>query len=177
MSFRINRKTSFHWRHRFLALIAKDHPNVLHGITEADETYLLESQKGSRHLSRKPRKRGGKASRPGLSREQVCILIARDRVGCTVDFVTDFGPVSTSSLKGNLKPVLDTDVLLVTDEYTAYRTFCQAEKISHEVVNISKGERVKELSTSKMLMPITADLKPGYNGFMVLPQGSFPFRC
>lgn len=139
----INRKTSFRWRHRFLALIAKDHPNVLHGITEADETYLLESQKGSRHLSRKPRKRGGKASRPGLSREQVCILIARDRAGCTVDFVTGFGPVSTSSLKGNLKPVLDTDVLLVTDGHTAYKTFCQAEKISHEIVNISKGERVK----------------------------------
>ena len=34
----INRKTSFRWRHRFLTLIADDHPNSLHGITEADET-------------------------------------------------------------------------------------------------------------------------------------------
>ena len=59
----LNHKTSFRLRHRFLALMSKDHPNVLHGITEADETYLLESHKGSRHLDRKPRKRGGKASK------------------------------------------------------------------------------------------------------------------
>lgn len=139
----LNRKTSFRWRHRFLTLIDKDHPNSLHGITEADETYLLESHKGSRHLARKPRKRGGRASRRGISREQVCILVARDRAGCTVDFVTGLGPVSTSSLKSSLKPVLDPDVLLVSDGHIAYKTFCQAENLSHEIINLSKGERVK----------------------------------
>lgn len=139
----INRKTSFRWRHRFLSLIARDHPNSLHGITEADETYLLESHKGSRHLTRKPRKRGGRASRRGLSREQVCILIARDRAGCTVDFVTGLGPVSASGLKSSLKPVLDADALLVSDGHSAYKTFCRAENLSHMVINLSKGERVK----------------------------------
>ncbi|CCK80529.1 putative IS-element [Desulfobacula toluolica Tol2] len=139
----INRKTSFRWRHRFLTLIASDRPDSLHGITEADETYLLESHKGSCHLVRKPRKRGGKASRRGISREQVCILIARDRAGCTVDFVTGLGPVRAASLKSNLKPVLDIDALLVSDGHIAYKTFCQAENISHEVINLSKGERVR----------------------------------
>lgn len=139
----LNRKTSFRWRHRFLALICKDHPNVLHGITEADETYLLESHKGSRHLDRKPRKRGGKASRRGISREQVCVLVARDRAGCTVDFVTGLGPISISDLKNTLKPVLNADALLVSDGHTAYQTFCEAENFSHEVVNLSKGGRVK----------------------------------
>ncbi len=38
---------------------------MLEGITEADETYLLESDKGKRNLSRKPRKRGGSARRRG----------------------------------------------------------------------------------------------------------------
>lgn len=139
----INRKTSFRWRHRFLTLIADDHPNSLHGITEADETYLLESHKGSRHLARKSRKRGGKASKRGLSKEQVCILIARDRAGCTVDFVTGLGQVNVSSLKSSLKPMLDADALLVSDGHTAYKTFCQAENLSHEIINLSKGERVK----------------------------------
>ena len=139
----LNRKTSFRWRHRFLALISKDQPNVLHGITEADETYLLESHKGSRHLDRKPRKRGGKASRRGISREQVCILVARDRAGCTVDFVTGLGPISTSDLKSTLKHVLDADALLVSDGHIAYQNFCIAENFSHEVVNLSKGGRVK----------------------------------
>lgn len=139
----VSSKTSFRWRHRFLALISKDHPNVLHGITEADETYLLESHKGSRHLDRKPRKRGGKASRRGISREQVCILVARDRAGCTVDFVTGTGRISASDLKSTLKPVLDTDALLVSDGHTAYKTFCKTEKFSHEIVNLSIGERIK----------------------------------
>ncbi len=139
----LNLKTSFRWRHRFLAWIASDHPVALHGITEADETFLLESHKGSRHLSRKPRKRGGRATKRGLSKEQVCILIARDRARSTVDFVTGRGPVNTSSLINCLKPVLDADALLVSDGHSAYQTFCQAENLSHQVINLSKGERVK----------------------------------
>ena len=53
----IHRNTSFRWRHRFLALAKTDRPRCLHGITEADEMYLLESQKGARHLTRPPRQR------------------------------------------------------------------------------------------------------------------------
>lgn len=139
----VNRKTSFRWRHRFLTWIANDHPNALHGITEADETYLLESFKGSRHIPRNPRKRGERASKRGLSKEQVCVLVARDMTGGTVDFITGKGSVSASSLEKSLKSVLDTDVLLVTDGNFAYRLFCQAEGISHEIINLSKGERVK----------------------------------
>lgn len=84
----LNRKTSFRWRHRFFAWIAYDRPTSLHGITEANETYLFESYKGSHHLDRTARKREGSVSQRGLSREHVCILVARDRAGYTVDFVT-----------------------------------------------------------------------------------------
>ena len=75
----VHRNTAFRWRHRFLTWIKQDRPTTLHGIIEADETYILESHKGSRKLERKPRKRGGSASKRGVSNEQVCILIARDR--------------------------------------------------------------------------------------------------
>jgi transposase-like protein len=70
----IHRNTSFRWRHRFLAQARHDRPPLLHGIVEADETYLLESQKGSRHLTRPARHRGGKAKRRGISGELDCIL-------------------------------------------------------------------------------------------------------
>lgn len=161
----VNRKTSFRWRHRFLALVAKDHPDVLHGITEADETYLLESHKGSRNLDRIPRKRGGKASKRGLSKEQVCILIARDRSGRTIDFVTGLGQVSTPSLKNVLKPVLDPDVLLVSDGHIAYKTFCQAENFSHVVINMSKGERVKGASHLQNVNAYHSRFKSWLQGF------------
>lgn len=138
----VHRTTSFRWRHRFLTWIKLDRPAVLQGITEADETYLLESSKGSRKLDRKPRKRGGRATKRGLSKQQVCILIARDRSGHTLDFLTGRGPVRKSQLDTHLKPVLDHDALLISDGNPAYKAFCQPEGISHEMVNLSKGQRV-----------------------------------
>ena len=84
----VHRNTSFRWRHRFLELAKHDRPERLSGIAEADELFLLESQKGSRTLKRPPRRRGGVASTRGISHEHVCVLVARDRTGGTHDFVT-----------------------------------------------------------------------------------------
>ena len=64
----------------------------LNGMAEADETFLLASEKGAPQLTRPARKRGGKDSKRGNSGEQVCILAARDRTGETAHFVTGKGP-------------------------------------------------------------------------------------
>ena len=138
----VHRNTTFRWRHRFLTWIKQDKPSTLHGITEADETYLLESHKGSRTLKRKSRKRGGSASKRGISNEQVCILIARDRSKKTIDFVTGNGAITKAILTTHLKPILDSDALLVSDSNPTYDAFCSAENITHEAVNLSQGQRV-----------------------------------
>ncbi len=138
----IHRNTSFRWRHRFLNWISQDRPTMLHGITEADEMYLLESNKGQRHLGRKARMRGGRSSKRGISNEQICILVASDRSGQTLDFVTGNGPLTKTSLSASLKPVLEEDALLVSDANPTYKAFSQAEGFSHEVVNLSQGKRV-----------------------------------
>src|SRR3954469_3016457 len=52
--------TAFRWRHRFLLSLAADKPEVLSGIVEGDETFILESFKGQRSGMPKARKRGGK---------------------------------------------------------------------------------------------------------------------
>ena len=52
--------TAFRWRHRFLAAARSD-SEVLKGIVEADETYVLESRKGARGLGRKARRQGEEA--------------------------------------------------------------------------------------------------------------------
>ncbi len=54
--------------HRFLAWVKLDRPRSLNGIVEADETFLLESQKGSRTLDRPARRRGGRAPMRDISR-------------------------------------------------------------------------------------------------------------
>ena len=139
----IHRNTSFRWRHRFLALAKTDRPRCLHGIAEADEMYLLESQKGSRHMTRPARKRGGRASQCGISNEQVCILVARDRTGQTVDFVTGVGQLTKAKLHACLPPVIDSDILLVSDGHPAYPVFAREAGILHAAVNLRAGTRVR----------------------------------
>lgn len=139
----ISRNTSFRWRHRFLSFVKNDRPERLHGIAEADEMYLLESDKGARHLERDPRKRGGAASQRGTSKEQVCVLVARDRTGQTLNFVTGRGPVSKAQLHECLRPALDSDVLLVSDSNAVYRYFAREADISYESINLRAKKRVR----------------------------------
>jgi transposase-like protein len=130
----VHRNTAFRWRHRFLAWVKADQPETLEGIAEADEMFLRESQKGSRNLDRPPRKRGEKSTKPGLSREKICILVARDRSGQTADFVVGRGQVRQRDLLRSLGKVLDPDVLLLSDGCRAYGRFAQKVGITHEVV-------------------------------------------
>lgn len=139
----VHKNTSFRWRHRFLTLPKTDRPLRLNGIAEADEMYILESEKGARHLEREPRKRGGAATKRGISDEQVCILVARDRAGKTIDCVAGKGPVTKVQLQRCLLPLIGPDLLLVTDANAAYRAFAKAEKVSHEAVNLRAGVRVR----------------------------------
>jgi transposase-like protein len=139
----VHRTTSFRWRHRFVPGAMRDRPKLLSAIVEADETYRLESQKGSRKLTRPPRKRGGVAKRRGINREHDCLLVARDRNGQTLDFHTGRGPVTVAQLHACLKPVLPDDGLLISDDAVVYRHFAEQAGITHESVNVNAGERVR----------------------------------
>ncbi|PJJ19810.1 transposase-like protein [Janthinobacterium sp. 67] len=139
----VHRNTTFRWRHRFLSLAKTDRPHGLHGIAEADELYLLESEKGARTMTRPARRRGGHAHKRGISNEQVCILVARDRTGQTLDFVTGKGALTKAQLHHCLLPMIDKDILLVTDSHAAYRAFAREADISHQAVNLRAGIRVQ----------------------------------
>ena len=138
----IHRTTSFRWRHRFLAVPRDLKDELLQGIVEADETYFLESFKGSRSLPRSPRKRGGKAKKRGLSHEQIPVIIVRDRYGATTDSVLQ--KVTAETVGTVLKPVLAEDALLCTDGATVYRALARTEGIEHHALIARQGIRVKE---------------------------------
>jgi transposase-like protein len=135
----VHRTTSFRWRHRFVPGAMRDRPSILTAIVEADETYRLESQKGSRNMTRKPRKRGGVATKRGISDELDCLLVARDRTGQTLDYHTGRGQVTVTQLHACLKPVLPVDVLLISDSALSYRHFAKQAGITHEAVNVESG--------------------------------------
>ena len=128
--------TAFRWRHRFLRPIQQDNPIKLEGIAEADETYFLESFKGQRFLSRPSRKRGGKAESRGLSREQIPVLIARDRAGTVIDGV--LADQTTSSIAKLLAGRVGKDNILCIDGGNALRGFVYAEKIQFKIIPSSK---------------------------------------
>jgi transposase-like protein len=144
--------TAFRWRHRFLS--TPEARPTLTGIVEADETFVLLSYKGSRAWERaakgqpgaeapdrKARKRGGKASKRGLSHEQVPILVAADRSG---DVVSAVLPVASGdAIKAVLDPILSKDALLVTDGGKALACCATEMKVTHEVLNQAAGERVR----------------------------------
>ncbi|MEX5748237.1 IS1595 family transposase [Massilia sp. X63] len=139
----VHRNTAFRWRHRFLERAKHDRPQLLNGIAEADEMFLLESQKGAKKLDRPARKRGGRAGKRGISRELDCILVARDRGGQTIDAVVGRGALTAAHLARHLLPRLDRQVLLVSDGHAAYRAFARQHGIAHQAVDLHAGVRVR----------------------------------
>lgn len=110
----VHRNTAFRWRHRFLDSPNGNKPTGLSGITEADEAFFLESFKGKKQaMPRASRKRGSKAAKPGLSDEQIPVLICRDRSGNTTDFILEKD--DRQHLVDALKSILPSDAILCTD--------------------------------------------------------------
>jgi transposase-like protein len=86
--------TLFYWRHKLLSALKQMDFDHFEGIVEVDETYFLYYQKGQRGITeRKPRKRGGKSKHRGISHEQVCVLVTRDRTKATVSKVSCMGRI------------------------------------------------------------------------------------
>jgi len=152
----VHRNTAFRWRHRWLAAPKGQADRTFNGIVEADETYFLESRKGSKAWARRkrgqpaaeppperePRRRGGAASKRGRSAEQVPVLVVRDRHGATTDAVLP--GVTKAAVAAVLKPVLTRDTLLCTDGLGAFRAAAKEGGFAHQPLNLKAGTRVKE---------------------------------
>jgi transposase-like protein len=145
LSMDVHRTTAFRWRHRFLALLAGQKAQSLQGIAEADETYELHSLKGQRRqllaAQRAPRRRGGKATKRGLSAEQVPILVLRDRSGATTDFVLKRR--DKAAVQELLPQALAKDAVLCSDGSGLLANAAMGLGFEHEGVNLSKGVRIR----------------------------------
>lgn len=142
----VHRTTAFRWRHRFLALPREVKAHKLSGVAEADETYVLRSYKGQRRKlvaeqTRKPRHRGGKAAKRGLSAEQVPILVLRNRAGQTTDHVLQ--AANKRCVTEVMKPALAEDVVLCTDGSGMLATVASELRIEHHAVNTLRGEHTR----------------------------------
>ena len=66
--------TAFGWCHKILASLDAGGDDFT-GITESDETFFLRSEKGMEVKGRRSRKRGGKATKRGISDAQVAVIV------------------------------------------------------------------------------------------------------
>ena len=129
--------TAFRWRHRFLGVPRGVKPASLAGVAEMDETYFLESFKGRKVVGRAPRKRGGRAAKRGTSREQIPVLVARDRSGVTTDYVlTDTRKAAVMAL---LKPLLPADAVVCSDGAGSISQATKELGLEHHAILTSSG--------------------------------------
>jgi len=136
-------QTSFDWRHKVLSAFEQACPEGFEGITESDDIFFLESGKGSRELQRKPRKRGSKATKRGISDEQIAVVVTCDRADNKELRVATRGRVSKKDLKKVFEGELDNIETLCTDTHRSYTAFAKSQNIDHQKFNVSKGQRVK----------------------------------
>lgn len=137
----VNKNTAFLWRHRFLRCAAGHQAKHERGVVEVDETFFLESFKGQRQLPRPARQRGGVGATRGTGKDQIPVMVARDRDGHTADFKLD--KLDAAHVYTALQPLVDTEAVLCTDGAAVYAAFARRQGITHQVVQAKPGLRVR----------------------------------
>lgn len=140
----ISIQTSFDWRHKLLTSFSSVSVEEFQGIVESDDLFFAYSEKGGRHLGRKPKKRGEKASKAGISDEKVAVVATCDRSGNKDFKVATRGRISKNDLDKILKGKLDKAEVLCSDSHRSYGAFAKANSITHKKFNASKGQRTVE---------------------------------
>jgi transposase-like protein len=137
----VSKNTAFLWRHRFLRMAATHQATQERGVVEVDETFFLESFKGQRQLPGPPRQRGGVGATRGTGKDQIPVMVVRDREGHTADFKLD--KLDAGHVQAALEPLVDVEAVLCTDGAAVYSAFARRQGITHEVVRAKPGKRVR----------------------------------
>jgi transposase-like protein len=143
--------TAFSWRHKLLEKYEKVADIMLRGIIEADETFFLFSEKGQKKLSakRQARKRGSKATKRGISDEQVPVIVGCDRNGNVVIGVAGRGRISMADVRDVVNDRIGENVTLCTDAHSSFKAYAKAYRLSYVGLNISQGKRVVKRKKEK----------------------------
>ncbi len=151
--------TVFRMRHKILLALqylGEKEPTTLKNIAELDETYVLESQKGKKlgdESSRPPRKRGSKASKRGLSNEQVCICTGVERnKGGSYAVTVNMAKPSNDEIKQAFNTHIEEGTVLFTDGLKGYQVLeenvdCKVNKVSVDDMKKSKTVNLNNVNS------------------------------
>ena len=147
-------ETAFNMRHKLLAYMESMTESfaLLDELVEADETYILESQKGVRCVDRKPRKHGEGATKRGLSNELYCVCVATDRSNNLVATCVNRAKPSSDDLVNALASHIVPQSVLLCDGATAYNKLADTlESKKVELVGHESYDRLYHLNTVNSL--------------------------
>lgn len=144
VSLGINKKTAFDWRHKILSGVENIDRGSFKGITESDDTFFLHSSKGIKLHDRKPRKRGGSASKKGISNEHVAVIVTADRDTELDLSVAGFGRIKKVDIKKAIGERISKDTILCSDSHVSYKGFAIDYKIEHHPIRANLKQYVKE---------------------------------
>jgi len=136
-------QTSFDWRHKILSSLQSLSPERFGGICESDDIFFNFSEKGFRHLDRKPRKRGNDGIKQGTSNDKVAVLLTCDRKQHKDLKVVKRGRLRKIDIQKILSGKFDKDSVLCTDSHRSFSAFTKDENIQHEKINARKKQYVK----------------------------------
>ena len=106
--------------------------------------FFAYSEKGNRNLDRKPKKRGEKVGKAGISHEKVAAMSTYDRFGNKDFKVATRDRISKKDLYRVLKRKLDRADVLCSDGHRGYEAFARANAVDHKKFNASKGQRTMD---------------------------------
>lgn len=130
-------QTSFDWRHKILSSLSGFAPQTLSGVVECDELELALSNKGSRSLKRKPRKRGTdfKRNEPSKEATVVQVVTAVQRNGEKYLRAVESKRLSSEEITKALDGKLADQTTLITDKHPSYKLFAKGNpSIKHRSV-------------------------------------------
>jgi len=140
----INKKTAFDWRHKILSSLDNIEKDSFSGITESDETFLLFSEKGKRTLTRKGKKRGGRAKKKGISNEQVAVIATADRAGQQDLSVATIGRLKKSDIEKSIGARISDKTILCSDSHVSFKGFAIDNSIEHHAIRADLKQYVKD---------------------------------
>lgn len=114
----------------------------LDGVVQADETYFTVSYKGHHKSFKLPRpahKRGTRATKRGLYREQVCVPCSVNLNGLSIAKVSNLGEPSLKDLTKVFGNKIAKDSVFVTDSLRPYQKLSLDMSLSH--IRIPRGKR------------------------------------
>ena len=139
----INLTTAFEWRHKILGALQNMMNEVeLDDIVQADETYSTISYKGNHknfNLPRPAHKRGTRATKRGISKDQVCVPCGVNLDGLSIAKISNLGKPSLKDLQKVLNSKIAKNSVFVTDSLRPYQKLSLDMSLSH--IRILRGKR------------------------------------